>query len=115
MRYLVSPFPIADFRHVVAVLRDVALVFGQPVTEELFDMAGFIREARDAVDDIASKVEPIQIVEHGHIERRSSRPFFLVSTHVQIIVIGSFIGQAMDQPWVPVVGEHDGLVGCENR
>ena len=77
-------------------------------------MRGDVAQARNAVDDVAGQVETVQIVEHGHIERRGGGAFFLIAADVQIVVIGAAVGQAVDQPGIAVEGEDDGFVGGED-
>ena len=76
-----------------------------------FRIAGHALQARHAIDHVARQVEAVQVVQHGHVERRGGGAFFFVSAHVQIVVIGAPIGQAMNQPGIAVKGEDDGLVG----
>ena len=67
-------------------------------------------ERRHAVDDIHDKVIPIEVVEHDHVERRGGRPLLFIATHVNVGVIGSPVREAMDQPWIAVIGEDHRLV-----
>ncbi len=66
-------------------------------------------EARHAIDHVDGKMEPIDLVEHAHIERRGGGAFFLVPAHVQLLV-GAPVGEAVNQPGVAVVVEDDLLV-----
>ena len=65
---------------------------------------------RHPIDNVLGQMEPVEIVEHHHIERCRRRSLFLEATNVQIVMVGSTIGQLMNQRGIPVVGEDDGLV-----
>ena len=112
---LVGPLPIADLRQVLAKLPDVLLMFDQLVAQELFEMSTNALQPRNPIDDIARQMEAIQVVQYRHIKRRSGRSLFLVAANVEIVVIRSPIGEAVDQPRVPVIGEDDRLIGCKHR
>ena len=40
-----------------------------------------------------------------HVERRRGRALLLVAAHVEVVVVGAPVGEAVDQPRVAVVGE----------
>src|SRR6185369_7620541 len=61
------------------------------------------------------EMEAVQIVPHCHVERCGSCAFLLKATNVQMIMSRTTISQPMDQPWVPVIGEDDRLVGAKHR
>ena len=50
---------------------------------------GTLSESRHAVDDVHHEVEAVEIVQHGHVERRGGRALFLVAAHVQVVVVGA--------------------------
>ena len=50
---------------------------------------------------------------HAHIEWRGRRPLFLVAAHMNVVVAGPPVGQAMDEPRIAVKGEDDRLVDGE--
>src|SRR5689334_2372572 len=52
-----SPFPVADFRHVFAVLTDVALVIDQFVANELAEVRGAGAKPRHARDDVVDQMK----------------------------------------------------------
>ena len=60
-----------------------------------------------AVDDVDDEVEPVEVVEHDHVERRGGRALLLVAAHVQVVVVVPPIGEPMDEPRVAVVREDD--------
>src|SRR6478752_43852 len=55
----------------------------------------------------------VEVVTHRHVERRGDRSFLLVPAHVDAVVVGATVGQAMDQPRVRMKREDDGLVASE--
>ncbi len=71
------------------------------------------RQAGHAVDYVHDEVEPVQVVEHHHVERRCGGALLLVATHVQVRVTGTSVGQAVDEPGVAVIREHHGPVRRE--
>jgi hypothetical protein len=106
----VSPRPAADLGRVLAVLVDVLLMIDQGIPDRLLGVGRARAQLRQPIDHVSHEVESIQIVEHAHVEWRSRGPFFLVAAHVQIVVIGAPVGQAMDEPGVAVKREDDRLV-----
>ena len=68
------------------------------------------REPGHPVDDVDHEVEPVEVVEHDHVERRRGRALLLVAADVEVAVVRPAVGQPVDQPRVAVVGEHDRLV-----
>ena len=81
----------------------------------LLDVSGLRSDLRQAIDRVHHQVEAVHVVEDRHVERRRDRPLFLVAADVQVVVIRSPIGEAMDQPRIAVVGEDDRLVLGEER
>src|SRR5579871_1179285 len=110
-----TPLPIPNLRHVLAVARDVQLMLDQPRTQRFLEPRGVLSQTGYPVDDISGEVKPIQVVQHSHVERRRSGAFFFVAAHMHIVVIRAPIGQSVDQPGIAVKCEHDGLVLGEDR
>ena len=52
-------------------------------------------------------METVQIVQDHHVEGGRGRALLLVAAHVQVLVVGAAIGQAVDQPRVAVEREDD--------
>ena len=75
--------------------------------------AGVRGEARHAVDHVHHQVEAVEVVEHHHVERRRGGALLLVAAHVELVVVGAPVGEAVDQPGVAVEGEDDRPVGGE--
>src|SRR5580704_6827793 len=72
-------------------------------------------QPRNAINQIPGQMESIEIVAHGHVERRRGRAFFLVSADVEIVMIVAPVCEPVNQPGIAVVGENHGSVGRENR
>ena len=81
----------------------------------LAQVRGALGQAGDSVDDVDDEVETVEVVEHDHVERRGGGALLLVAAHVDVVVVGAPIGQAVDQQRVAVVGEDHGPVGGEQR
>ena len=64
------PLPIANFRQIVSMLGDVELMLNQPVPQKLFLMAGYLLQFWHAVNHVQGQVQPVDFVQHRHIERR---------------------------------------------
>ena len=77
----------------------------QLITEKLLGVCGPRSQTGHSIDHVAGQVEAVNIVQHSHIEGGSRSALLLVSANVEILMIRSTIGQAMDQPWITVVGE----------
>ena len=56
-------------------------------------------------------METIQIVQDRHVEWRGDGALFLVSSHMDVGVIGAAVGQAMNLPRVRMKGKDDRSIG----
>src|SRR5712664_1770721 len=63
-------------------------------------------EPGHAVDHVHDQVEPIEVVEHHHVEGRGRGALLFVAAHVQLVVVAAAVGQPEDQPGVAGEG-HD--------
>ena len=97
------------------MLVNVLLVLDELVAHGLFGIGCHRTQLVDAIDDVGDQIESIDVVQDGHVEGRRRRTFLLVAAHMQVLVIGAPVGQAMNQPRIAVVGENDGLVPREYR
>ena len=104
------PFPITDLRHIVAVFTDVLPVLDKLAAQKLLEVSSDALQTRNAIDDVACKVETIQIVQDSHVERSCCRAFFFVAANVEIVVVRAAIGEAVDQPGVTMKRKNDWLV-----
>ena len=55
-------------------------------------------------------MEAIQIVHDTNVERRGGGTLFLITTHMEVFVIGSAVGEPVNEPWVAVKREDNRLV-----
>ena len=94
---------------------NVLFMLDELVAQELFEMSADALQARDAVDYVTRDVKSIQIVQNRHIEGSSGCSFFLVSADMEIVMIGTPISKAVNQPGITVIGKDDWLVGREDR
>ena len=83
------------------------------VTDGLFSICGSSAKTWHSVDDVAHQVEAIEIIHHTHIEWGAGGTFLLVTADMQISVASSPIGQSMNEPWIAVEREDDGLIRRE--
>src|SRR5580704_19253406 len=72
------PLPVANFRHVLAVLIDIDLVLDKLVLDHLLQIGTLNAQLRQTIDNVLHQMESIQIVLHPHIKRRRDGAFFLV-------------------------------------
>ena len=115
VRSICTPFPIANFWHVLAVLPDVARVIDEFVVDQLGEVLGAWTQSRHPVNDGPGQMEPVKLVEHNHVEWCRGCPLFLEPVNVQIVMVGSTIGQLVNQQGLPVIGKDDGFVPGEQR
>src|SRR5690348_10391120 len=112
---LVRPDPVAHRGRVLAADARKGAALDTRVLHALPEGGGARAERRDAVDDVHHEMEPIEVVEHDHVERRGRRALFLVAAHVDVPVVRAAIREPVDEPRIAVEGEHDRLVGGEER
>ena len=55
-------------------------------------------------------MKAVEVVQHGHVERGGNGAFFLIAADVYVVVVGTAVGQPVDQPWIAMKGENDRLV-----
>src|ERR1700693_5632182 len=96
------------------MLVDVQLMLDELVAQPLLLVTRNTVKAGDTVDHIARQMEPVQVVQYGHVEGSGCSSFLLVSAHVQIIVVCTSISQAVNEPRIAVKGKNDGFVGGED-
>ena len=94
---------------------DVLLMVDEFVMDRLFGVSGPRAQLRHAIDDIVHQVETIQIVQYAHVKRRRRCAFFLVATHVNIVVVRPPVSQTVNEPGIAMKREDDRFVLCEER
>src|SRR5690349_9304434 len=109
-----DPGPVADLGEVFAGTPDVVVVLHPLVHHGLAYRRGPAGQPRYPVDDVDDEVVAVHVVEYQHVERSRRGALLLVPAHVDLVVVGAPVGQPVDEPRVPVVGEDDRLVGGED-
>src|SRR5438552_18061797 len=100
----VRPDPVADLRHVFAVLPDITRMLDQGVAKLLFDMRRGDASSGHPLDDLNRQMESIEFVQDDHIERRRRRALFRKATDMHPGMIGAVICQAMDEVGIAMIG-----------
>ena len=67
------------------------------VLKPLFGVCSCSLEFRHAVDHVDGKVEAINLVQNGELQRRVNVAFFLVAPHVEVVVVLPFVREFVDQ------------------
>ena len=88
-------------------------VLDQPVAKRLLGVRGGVGKARHTVDHIHCQMEPIKIVAHDHVERCCGRPLLLEAADMKIGVVGSPVGQPVNEVRIAMEGKDDWLVSSE--
>src|SRR5689334_16018378 len=112
---MLPPHPATDFRHVLPMLADVLLMLDEFVADRLFSVRGPGAQRRYTIDDIVHEMETIQIVPYTHVKRRRRCAFFLVATHVNIVVVRPPVSQPVNEPGIAMKREDDRFVLSEER
>ena len=55
-------------------------------------------------------MKAVEVVQHCHVERSGNGAFFLIAADVYVVVVGTAVGQPVDQPWITMKGENDRLI-----
>ena len=92
---------------------DVFLVLDQLVAHLLPDVGGHVAQREHPFGGIHDEMETVELVEHGHVERRGGGAFFLVAPDMDVRTVLPPVGEAVDQPGIAVIGEYDGFVRGE--
>ena len=108
----VSPFPVKDLRHILAVFIDIVFVFDELILDDLFEIVPFGAYMRHPVDDVQYQVKAVNLILYAHVEGRGDGAFFLVAADVHVMVAAA-VGEAVDQPGITVKGEDNVFVSGE--
>ena len=95
------------------MLVSVVLAVDLHIAQDFFGVGAGHLQCGHPVNDVDRQTETIDLVQDRQIERRVDVSFFLVTAHVQVLVIGTLVGQAVDQPGIAVEVEDDRFVFCE--
>src|ERR1019366_365898 len=69
---------------------------------DLLGLVDLALQPRNAPYGVKSELVAIDVVEHAHIEGRGCRALFLVSTHMDVVVIVPAVSEPVNAPWVAV-------------
>src|SRR5579863_2625088 len=107
------PCPFIEFWHIHAMFVSVVLALDLHIAQHFFGMSARHFQPGHSVDNVDGQAKTIDLVLNSQIERRVDVPFFFVTTYMQVLVVGTSVGQAMDQPGITVEVENDRLVLSE--
>ena len=107
------PFPVADFFQVLAVFRNVLLVFYQFVVHLLNEEGTFVAKLGQVHDGVFYQVEPVNLVLDTHVKGSGNRTFFQVSVNGHVVVI-PLEGQLVNQGRIAVEGKNYRFVFCKD-
>src|SRR5579859_1511118 len=113
LKRLIRPHPVQDVGWVLAVVARVLAVAQALVVHPLTDVRGLRPESGHAVDHVHDQVEPVEVVEHDHVEGRGRGALLFVTADMDVVVVSAPVREAVDQPRVTVVGEDHRPVGRE--
>ena len=65
-------------------------------------------KAWHALDGVECELEPVDVVEHAHVEGGGGCALFLVAAHVQAVVVVTPVSEPVNDPRIAVEGEDDG-------
>jgi len=97
------------------MLADPGPVPDESVLHELAEPRGLGAQSRHPVNHVLHEVEAVHLVHHHHVERGGGGAFLLVAADVDVVVAVAAVGEPVDQPRIPVVGEDDRPSGGEQR
>jgi hypothetical protein len=109
----ISPFPVNDLRFVDAVFVSISAACKLFVSEAVLCVRSFNLEFRHSINHVDRDTESVGLISNGQLERRIDIPLFLVSAHVEIVMVMPSIGQFVDRPGVRMEIENDRPVHSE--
>src|SRR4051794_26544465 len=89
------PGPVGDLGQVGAVFADPGVVPGAGVGHLLSYGGGAHGEAGDAVDDVHDQAVAVEVVADDHVEGGGRGAGLLVAAHMQVLVAGASVGEAV--------------------
>lgn len=72
------------------------------VLQHFLDMGTRHLESGHAIDHVNRDAKAIDLVGHRQIQRRVDVAFFFVATHMDVVMVGPPVGEAVDQPGIAV-------------
>jgi len=115
MAVLVRPPPTGDIGLVDAVLVRVIPARDLLILELFFGVGSDLLQFRHSLDDVHRETKAVGLILDCKLERCVDIALLFVSAHVHIAVICSAICQTVDEPWISVEVEDDGLIDGKER
>ncbi len=112
---LPRPFPVANFFFVDAFGVSVVDALDDLVLQPFLDVRADGAQARNAIDDVDRQIEAIDLIEDREFERSVDVALFLVSAHMDVVMIRAPVGELVNQRGIGMEVEDDRLVGGEER
>lgn len=109
-----SPCPVPDFWHILAMFTDIGEMLLQLAAQAFDHMTGPFLQARHALDRLDGEVVAVELVQHCHVEGRRGRAFLNETSNMDVLMVGAFIGQPVDEVGVAVIGEDHRPLGGEH-
>src|SRR5664280_1446797 len=110
--FVLIPFPVTNFRQILAVFINIYLMFDELILHHLFQIGPFSAQMRQSVNNVLHQVEPVKFVFYPDVERRGNRSFFYISPDMYIPV-SSAVCQPVNQPWISMESKNYVFVFCE--
>ena len=109
------PLPLPDLRLVNAILVGVCHVLPNLVVQPVLDMSCGDSEAGNTIDDVDRQTKPVYLVLNGQSQGRVDTAFLSITVHVHVVVVGTAVGQFVDQGGVTMEVEDNRLIICKQR
>jgi len=110
---VVRPFPIAYFRQILTLHADIQLMFDKLAMHLLFQVRGGIVQLGQSIQRSQNEMEAVQPIEDGHVEGGGNGAFFLVPPDMDVGMVGPFVSEPVNEPWISMIGENDWFVFCK--
>ena len=107
--------PITNFGQVFPVLADIFPVHDQLVPKLLLQRGTLAAGLRQTVDRVHDEMKAVQVVQHRHVKGRRDSAFLLVAADMDVAVVGSAVGQLVNQRRIGMEGEDNWLVSGEQH
>src|ERR1017187_8333640 len=107
---LPRPLPISHFFFVDAFPMSIIDALDDLVLQPFLDVSANGVQAWNPVDDIDGQIEAVDLVKNGKFQRSVYVSLFLVSAHMDVVVILAPVAEFVNQRSVGVEVENDGLV-----
>src|SRR6476660_4296190 len=112
--FLIGPFPIRNFRSIDAEPISVFLARDALVHQLLAHVRAGNMKPGHPVDGVDGQTEAIGVIPDRKLQRSIDVTLFLVAADMDMVLTRSAIGEAVDQPRVPVEVKDYRLIRREN-